>query len=342
MNINKINIKCIIILSAIILLLCIICAILTLDNHNKANKEINHTTVNITQPQIPTQQTHKQTEAFTIATAPTSTPTTSIPTTSTTTTQIQINSIIEGENSYTSTTKTPSTPTAPTANNTTNQIENQATEQATAITEAPTVNDEELLKQIIAHSGYNLSDIKELEAKQLIIVTDYNSSSDANAKLFSFNDDKWQNEQLDCKVYVGNSGIGNKTNDSDNITPKGLYTIGEAFYIDKKPSTWLNTFKITNNTYWITDTNSDMYNKKIELENTENTDNGIHMINSTSYRYGCIINYNTDPVINGKGCAIFMECGDSATNGSVAFNENDLLKYLEILNSEKNPAIIIF
>ena len=336
MNSNKFSIKCIVILSAVVLLLCIICAFLTLDNHNNSSTKTNNATVNITQTQSPTQQINKQPKPPAIDSTPASTPPTS------TTTTAPVESTPTEENSYSPIIQIPITPTSPTINTTIHQTGPTTTEQATATTESPTVSDEEFLKQIITHSGYTLSDIKKIDAEQLIVVTDYNSNNGTTARLFSLINNNWQNERLDCRVNVGSNGIGNKKSDIDSITPKGLYTIGEAFYIDKKPSTWLNTFKITNNTYWITDTESDMYNKKIELENSENTVEGIYMINSHSYRYGCVINYNTNPIIKGKGCAIFIECGNSATAGGIAFAENDLLKYLEILNSQKNPAIIIF
>ncbi len=332
MNSNKINIKGIIILSAIILLLCIICAILTIENRNKSNIQSNNrSTVNITQPYEELTQTSNYTEPIAISTAPTSTATA----------MSSQNNSTEAPTKSTPATEPYTTPTAepPTLHSLLDKTKTQAT---TSATEAPTTNDEELLNQIIAHSGYTLNDIQSIEAKQLIVVTDYTLDYGATAYFFSLNDNTWHKENLDCKVYVGSGGIGNKTSDSDNITPKGLYTIGEAFYTDNKPSTWLNTFKITSNTYWITDKSSDMYNKKLELENDEDFNNAIHMLTSQSYRYGCVINYNTQPVINGKGCAIFMECGTSATSGSIAFNEEDLLKYLKILNSEKNPAIIIF
>lgn len=331
MNINKINIKCIAILSATILLLCIICAMLTLEQQNKTNTQ-NSTTNKITQTEKNTSKITQQTEAFT-GTEAASVLTTAYPTSSSTKRKP-----IKQENIHTPSADISSNSTAPTANNSTEKT----TEKATAITEATTTNDEELLNQILNHSGYTLNDLNNIQAEQLIVVTAYNSTNKTTAKLFSLNDNIWQNEKLDCTVNIGSNGIGIKTSNDDNITPKGLYTISEAFYIDQKPSTWLNTFKITSNTYWITDTSSDMYNKKIELENNENFNNAIHMISSPSYQYGCVINYNTNPIIKDKGSAIFMECGTSATNGSIAFTENDLLKYLEILNSEKNPAIVIF
>ncbi|MEE0266185.1 MAG: hypothetical protein UD936_11215 [Acutalibacteraceae bacterium] len=331
MNSSKINIKCIVILSAIILLLCIICAMLTLDNHNKGNTQSNHTTDTNTQTEQTTEVTNKQTEVSDsiVATSFSTSPPATVPTESKPAKQ---------ESTHTPFTEAPATPATSSA---TANTENHFAEQATAITE-PTTNDNELLEQVIAHSGYTLKDISNIKSEQLIVVTGYNSDSGTTARLFSFNNNQWQKEKLDCRVTVGSNGIATKTNDDDNITPKGLYTIGDAFYIDKKPSTWLNTFKITSNTYWVINAESDMYNKKIELEGNNESDKAIHMISSPSYRYGCVVNYNTDPIIKGKGSAIFLECGDSATNGSIAFSENDLLKYLEILNSEKKPAIIIF
>lgn len=292
MSNNKNNIIAIVILSAVILLLSILCITLIYDKTNKETY-IKNNTSSLEHTEISSEKATNSTE--------------------------QIKS--------------------PTEKNTTITIL-PSTYQNITVTESTTENSENTLEQLIKNSGYIVSDIEKQEIEQLVIIKD--NKNQIKAHLFSLKNGMWLDENITCKAYVGSAGIGNKESDTDNITPRGLYAIGEAFYISTPPSTWLNTFIITENTYWITDINSKMYNKRIESEQVKDWNSAIHMIKSESNRYGCIINYNTKPVFPDKGSAIFMHCGTTPTNGSIAMEERNILKFLEILNSEKNPNILIF
>lgn len=208
------------------------------------------------------------------------------------------------------------------------------------VTEPVTESDEPQLEALLSRSGYSLSDINAQNIEQLVLVDAYGIQADIY--MFSNNDDVWKSERLNCSGFVAGSGVGNKQTENDNITPTGLYSLGDAFYTQEQPVTWLNTFKITENTYWINDPESAMYNQKVEGKQNKDWNSAEHMIENDNYKYGCVINYNTDPIEKGKGSAIFMCCGDSATTGSVAFSESDMLAYLNVLNSSKNPHILIF
>ena len=207
-------------------------------------------------------------------------------------------------------------------------------------TEPPTQsNDTDELISIISSSGYSLENIEEQNINQIVIADTYGSQADIY--LFTKNGDIWVNENLDCTGYIGSAGIGEKQNSFDNITPYGLYSIKDAFYINEQPSTWLNTFRITEDTYWVDDVESSIYNQKTEGE--QDWKSAIHMIDFPEYEYGCVIGYNTDyPAEKSMGAGIFMNCGSSPTNGSIALPKDNMISYLNILNSGKNPYILIF
>lgn len=208
-------------------------------------------------------------------------------------------------------------------------------------TEPPTESSTEVvLENIIANSGYTTDTINNLGIEQLMIVDTYGTQADVY--LFSSNDGIWSNENIECTGFVGSGGVGEKQGEDDNITPLGLYSIGDAFYTEQQPVTWLNTFRITENTYWINDPESSMYNQKVEGEHNKDWNTAHHMIENTGYKYGCVINYNTNPIEKGKGSAVFVHCGLNETNGSIALQESDMLAYLEVMNSAKNPHILIF
>ena len=109
-------------------------------------------------------------------------------------------------------------------------------------------------------------------------------------------------------------------------TPSGVWTLGEGFYIGEKPDTDYPMFAITENTYWVTDEKSKFFNKKVEGTDKKDWNKADHMIASEqSYKYGIVVNYNTDEPVTGKGSAVFIHCGDKPTEGCIAVPE-DVMK----------------
>ena len=61
------------------------------------------------------------------------------------------------------------------------------------------------------------------------------------------------------------------------------------------------------------------------------------------YKYGVVIEYNTDPVIKGNGSAIFLHIwkGEGIpTAGCVAVSEEDIIKILGWLDPAASPLMI--
>ncbi|MGO5081851.1 L,D-transpeptidase family protein [Oscillospiraceae bacterium LCP25S3_F9] len=209
-----------------------------------------------------------------------------------------------------------------------------------APTQMPTEDAAVQLNELISESGYTAEQIYSMGINQLVVVDSFGTQADVY--LFSNSDGLWKDEDIKCGGFVGKAGVAEKNAEGDKITPKGLYSIGDAFYTHSQPSTWLNAFKITENTYWVDDPKSSMYNQKVEGEQNKDWDSAKHMIDYNDYRYGFTINYNTNPIIAGKGSAIFMHCGNAPTAGCIAVSENDMLRYLDKLSASKNPHILIF
>jgi L,D-peptidoglycan transpeptidase YkuD (ErfK/YbiS/YcfS/YnhG family) len=62
------------------------------------------------------------------------------------------------------------------------------------------------------------------------------------------------------------------------------------------------------------------------------------------YKYGIVIEYNTDPIIKGNGSAIFLHIwkGEGLpTVGCVAVSEEDIIKIMGWLDPAASPLIII-
>ena len=60
-----------------------------------------------------------------------------------------------------------------------------------------------------------------------------------------------------------------------------------------------------------------------------------------SYKYGLVINYNTNSPDSKKASAIFMHCGSSATEGSVAVPEDVMKTILEWLDDDSLVSVFI-
>ena len=231
-----------------------------------------------------------------------------------------------GENTEAeTTTETPTAETSPT----TSSAETTNPPQPTA---------PEKMVSALQSAGYSINDIA---AEQLIVVQSYGNSAEIN--MYSRdNSGKWSDLALTSYGYVGSNVVDSKSMEGDYKTPYGLFSIGDMFYIDSMPQTGLNSFQITSDTYWVDDPASAYYNQRVE--GTENMDwtSAEHMISYyTSYKYGFVINYNMNPVIPGKGSAIFFHIGYAPTAGCVAVSENEMLAYLSALDKGKNPYILI-
>ena len=196
------------------------------------------------------------------------------------------------------------------------------------------------LEQLLKKANIDESTLKNKNIKQLIVVN--SSGTTANVLYFEKNGSDWENNKdLSSNGYVGSNGTTSSPSEGKSATPKGLYEIGDAFYQSTKPNTKLNSFKITNNTYWIDDVNSPLYNTKF----VGNLDSGVSaekMWEISSYKYGFVIKYNMNPVVKGKGSAIFFHVShNSPTAGCVSVSESSLLAYLAKLDKSKNPYILI-
>lgn len=207
---------------------------------------------------------------------------------------------------------------------------------------------EELLEKMDRY-GYSVDVM--LTGDRLILIDANDSDDITKAKLYCYQKSEktglWWNvagegKILSDQVYIGSGGSEYDVPEGSKKTPGGILPVGEGFYIKDKPATEYPLFEITEDTYWVTDPASRFYNQRVTGTEDKDWENADHMITSDkSYKYGLVINYNTDPVDNTKGSAIFMHCGNNATEGSVAVPENVMKTILEWLDNNSSVSIFI-
>ena len=190
----------------------------------------------------------------------------------------------------------------------------------------------------------------DMNGNKLLLVETDNSSNTSKAKIYCYDktaDGYWWNSfgdgnTLTDDAYIGENGSGYDITADSKKTPAGIWTLGEGFYIGEKTDTSYPVFEITENTYWVTDEKSKFFNKKVEGTDKKDWSKADHMIASEqSYKYGIVVNYNTDEPVKGKGAAVFIHCGDKPTESCIAVPEDTMKTILEWLDKDSKPLIWI-
>ena len=199
----------------------------------------------------------------------------------------------------------------------------------------------EALTEILKRSLVSYDQLTQVSCRQLIVV----DAEQENATISMYicdEDGLWTDAGLTTTGYVGAKGVNREIYEGNQMTPAGVFPIGEAFYIEEKPETGLSTFQITENTYWVDDVDSELYNQRIELDGEKTWQSAEHMIEYTdAYKYGFVVEYNQNPVEAGRGSAIFFHVGQQPTLGCIATTEDMVLAYLAKLSEDMHPYIVI-
>lgn len=199
----------------------------------------------------------------------------------------------------------------------------------------------EALTEILNRSLVSYAQLAEVSCRQLVVV-DADQDKATISMYICDTDGKWTDTGLTTEGYVGANGVSRESYEGSRMTPAGVFPIGEAFYIEEKPKTGLSTFQITENTYWVDDEDSELYNQRIELDGEKTWQSAERMIEYTdAYKYGFVVEYNQNPVEPGRGSAIFFHVGQQPTLGCIATTEDMVLAYLAELSKDMHPYIVI-
>jgi L,D-peptidoglycan transpeptidase YkuD (ErfK/YbiS/YcfS/YnhG family) len=187
--------------------------------------------------------------------------------------------------------------------------------------------------------------IKEVgDAQQVVIVTtDSFSSIYATIRVFEKDNGQWNEVFSQMPGVVGVHGFAWNKVEGDGKAPIGIYSFGTCFGKNANPGTAMQYKQVTDNDYWVDDSNSPLYNTwQIGPANGRWSSAEKLLRSDWLYDYAVVINYNTDR-IPGKGSAIFMHLwrsSDNGTAGCVATSEDNLIRIMKWLNPSKNPIII--
>lgn len=181
---------------------------------------------------------------------------------------------------------------------------------------------------------------------QLLVVYNYKPESfTAVFVALEKKDKNWVVKQSPIEAAIGKNGFAlpNQKMEGDGKSPTGIFRLGKLFSYEKQAYTLLENQQTTKEDKWIDDINSPDYNKHIiGTTNAKSYEN--LLLNTDVYKYCTVIEYNTNPVVKGKGSAIFFHLSlkpDSFTSGCVAINEEHMKLMINWLDPKQNPSIIM-
>lgn len=144
---------------------------------------------------------------------------------------------------------------------------------------------------------------------------------------------------------IGEQGIappGTKR-EGDGKTPLGIFSLHRAFGYADAATTGLAYRQAKEDDFWVDDPNSPFYNQWVtgdpSADSFEVLQRSDHL-----YKWGIVIEYNTDPIVPGDGSAIFMHLWrqpGGVTAGCIALAEENLCWLIGQLNINSNPVIAI-
>jgi len=135
------------------------------------------------------------------------------------------------------------------------------------------------------------------------------------------------------RCALGRGGLTEKGGEGDGISPQGTYALRRVLYRADKlntPQTSLPVAAIEKQDGWCDDPAHPTYNQQVTLPVEASAESLWR--DDALYDVIVVLGYNDDPIVPGKGSAIFMHIAQpdySPTEGCVALAQEDLLKVLK-------------
>ena len=142
---------------------------------------------------------------------------------------------------------------------------------------------------------------------------------------------------------IGRAGLTTNKIEGDHKTPVGEFKFKKIYY--RKDKLGEMTFKIPfviigENDGWCDDPKSKLYNQHVQFPFNASAERLFR--DDDLYDIICVLNYNTNPIVPGKGSAIFLHIckpNFAGTEGCVAIEKKNILKLVNLI--DLNTKLII-
>ena len=157
---------------------------------------------------------------------------------------------------------------------------------------------------------------------------------------------KVDNKVFRCQIGAKGFKSPEKKIEGDKTTPIGKWHLKSIYYRSDrilrpklKKKNILKINRITKHSGWCDDIRSKYYNKYIKINNSRSLNINYENLWRQDNAYDIVIetSYNTKPIIQNKGSAIFIHCSFEdlrTTAGCIALKKRDLMFLIKNLNSK--------
>jgi L,D-peptidoglycan transpeptidase YkuD (ErfK/YbiS/YcfS/YnhG family) len=180
-------------------------------------------------------------------------------------------------------------------------------------------------------------------SSQLVTVQAPPGSTYATLALWTRHGTCWRRVAGPWQARLGRSGLSAHKREGDGATPTGTFPIGRTVYgLEPDPGVKLAYHRLQCGDWWVSNPASPAYNRFRHVScGTRLPASEALWTVSPQYRYFAVIDYNTSPVVPGRGSAIFLHVAVAATAGCVALREPQLVRLLRWLRPDARPLIHI-
>lgn len=192
-----------------------------------------------------------------------------------------------------------------------------------------------------------IDSLKIKESSQALVVVN-NSPSSFIVKIHALEKrgGKWVRVQDPIDGVIGKNGFANpgEKREGDGKSPSGIFLLRTAFGYNEAIRTKMLYRQALPDDLWIDDVNAADYNRLVKKDDTKASSYEKMKRDDNLYKYGIVIEYNTNPVIKGYGSAIFFHIwrGENIpTAGCVAVSEDNIVKLLGWLDPQARPLTIM-
>lgn len=147
------------------------------------------------------------------------------------------------------------------------------------------------------------------------------------------------------RVFVGSAGVG-PASEWRSRTPRGTFTLTEAFGRAKDPGASLPYTRVGRSHWWVSDVNSRYYNTMRTCSPGASCgfrqDLSEQLGAISVYKYAVVMDYNRDPVIAGRGSAFFLHVSEGKpTQGCISMPVRAMRWLVRWLEPSAHPIISV-
>ncbi len=185
-------------------------------------------------------------------------------------------------------------------------------------------------------------------ATQLVtVVAARRSSTQASLQLWRKSGECWFPAGGPWPAWLGQRGLSANKREGDRTTPAGRFGFARTMYgLDSNPGVRYRYHRIVCGDWWVEDPRSPYYNQfrhvrcgsrppfRITSEDMSRS--------PTAYRHLAVIDYNSSPIVPGRGSGIFLHVSRGhPTLGCISVPLPQLLRILRWLRPASAPRIVI-